>query len=356
MHPEMTARRWCAVVTVCSVVAGCLPASAQNGFRVFDAPNNPYHVARSFPVGGSYEWGGIALDPDKKRLYIAHYSRVEVLDQETGHRVGDLLDTPDVRSIAIADDIKRGFTANGGSDNRSDDRGSVTIFDTDTLQIRSTVAVNPPNSIVYDASTKRVFPLSNRTTVIDALTGEKVGEIDLKGEPAGAIGDGNGTIFVNLSDKRAVVVVDAKALQVTQIFPVARCVSPHSISYDSREHRLFIGCDDGHMFVLDAVTGKFINRVQMCSGVDGSGFDPDTRLVFESCGEGVISVIHENATDAYQIVDTVKTALWASEMLFDSKSKSIYLPTADFTPIPSKDDPGKERLERGSFRVLVVSP
>jgi hypothetical protein len=355
MHPETTAIR-CAVVTVCSVVAACLSASAQNDFRVFDPPNNSYHVARSFPVGGSYKWGGIALDADNKRLYIAHYSRVEVLDQETGHRIGDLLDTPDVRSIAIAEDIKRGFTANGGSDNRSNDRGSVTSFDTDTLKILSRVAVNPPESIVYDASTKRVFPLSSRTTVIDGLTGGKVGEIDLKGEPIGAIGDGNGTIFVTLSDKRAVAVVDARSLQVTQVFLVARCSSPHSISFDSREHRLFIGCDDGHMFVADAVTGKLINRVQMCSGVGGSGFDPDSRLVFESCSEGVISVIHENATDTYEIVDTVKTALWADEMLFDAKSKSIYLPTADFTPIPSKDDPGKERLERGSLRVLVVSP
>jgi hypothetical protein len=130
----------------------------------------------------------------------------------------------------------------------------------------------------------------------------------------------------------------------------------NSVSYDSREQRLFIGCDDGHLFVIDAVTGQFINRVQMCSGVDASGYDEDNRLVFESCDEGVISVIHENATDAYQLVDTVKTELWASAMAFDTKSKAIYLPTADYQPIPSKDDPTKERLIPGTLRVLVVSP
>jgi WD40 repeat protein len=339
-----------------TLAASCPSALAQNPFQVFEAPRIAYHVVNFYPVGGAYKWGGIALDSQHKRIYVAHYSRVEVLDQDSGHRVGDLLAVPDVRTIAIASNLNRGFTANGGSDRRTDDRGSVTIFDTSTLETLSKIAVNPPESIIYDESTKRVFALGNKTSVIDARSGEKLGEVDLEGEPTGSIGDGKGTIFVNLSDKRAVAVIDAKTLQVTKVFPVSHCVSPHSLSYDSREQRLFIGCDDGHLFVIDALTGKFINKVQMCSGVDGSGYDQDNRLVFESCEEGVISVIHENATGAYQLFDTVKTELHAATMVFDDKIKAIYLPTAGFEPIPSKDDPTKERLMPGTLRVLVVSP
>jgi hypothetical protein len=209
-----------------TLAASCPSALAQNSFQVFEAPKIPYHIVNSYPVGGPYKWGGIALDSQHKRIYVAHYSRVEVLDQDSGHRVGDLLDVPDVRTIAIASNLNRGFTANGGSDRRTDDRGSVTIFDTSTLESLSKVPVHPPESVVYDAFTKRVFALSSNTTVIDARSGSRVGDISLNGEPAGAVSDGNGTVFVNLSDKKAVAVIDAKTLQITKVLPVSHCVGP----------------------------------------------------------------------------------------------------------------------------------
>jgi len=335
-------------------LASC--AEAQSSFEIFKSPTVSYHLVRSYSIGGSYTWQGIALDSEQRRIYLAHYNRVEVVDEDSGSRVSDILETPDVRAIAIASDLNRGFTANGGADaRRTGDSGSVTVFDTTTLKALARVAVNPPESIVYDLLTHRVFPLNQKTTVIDGRSNEKVGEVDLGGQPSGALSDGRGTVFVNLSDKRALAVIDAKTLQVSKVFPI-HCAGPHSLAYDSREQRLFIGCDDGHLYVIDAVTGKFVNRVQMCSGVDGSGYDPDARLVFQACDEGVISVIHENATDAYDIIDTVKTALWASAMAFDPKTKAIYLPTADYVPIPGKDDPTRERLAPGTFRLLLVSP
>jgi len=72
---------------------------------------------------------------------------------------------------AIAPELKRGFTSNGGDK-------SVTIFDTATLKPIKKVSVTGTDFILYDSFTRRVFPLNAKTTVLDAITGDRVGEVD----------------------------------------------------------------------------------------------------------------------------------------------------------------------------------
>jgi DNA-binding beta-propeller fold protein YncE len=201
--------------------------------------------------------------------------------------------------------------------------------------------------------------MNEKITVLDAKTGDKVGEVNLGGEPEAAASDGNGTLYVNLEDKGALAVVDARTLKVTRTYPIEGCTAPHSLSFDRENRRVLIGCVDGFA-ALDANTGKVVAHSLMCSGVDSGGFDPQRHLIFESCGEGVISVLRQVSPDYYQLVDTVKTQLRARTMTFDVKTKKIYLPTADVdlvpNPDPKADSPFRQKLTPGSFRVLVVEP
>jgi len=119
----------------------------------------------------------------------------------------------------------------------------VTIFDTTTLAVIKTVKLEGgTDAIVYDPATKRVFPMSEKITVVDAQTGDVAGTVDLGGDPEAAVSDGKGTVYVNLADKMAVAVVDPKALTVTKTYPIEHCTSPHSLSYDGKNERLFVGC------------------------------------------------------------------------------------------------------------------
>jgi len=95
----------------------------------------------------------------------------------------------------------------------------------------------------------------------------------------------------------------------------------------------------------------------MCSGVDAGGFAAENNVIFESCAEGVISVIRQNSPDEYELVDTIKTQLWAKTMAFDPATGKIYLPTAEFETVPSVDSqkPPQRRMKPGSFTILVVS-
>lgn len=308
-----------------------------------------YKLSNTFSVQGEGGWDYIAIDSDARRLYVSHGDQIQVLDADSGKSVGQI-PAPGAHGVAMAPDLHRGFTSNGKDK-------SVTIFDSKTLATIKTVKLEGgTDAILYDPFTKRVFPMNEKITVIDAATGDIAGSVDLGGDPEAAISDGKGTLYVNLADKAAMVVVDSKTLRVTKTLPVEHCESPHSLSYDDQSKRLFIGCWDGFV-ALDPATGKTVATSMMCTGVDSSGFDAESKLIFESCAEGVISVEREFTPDNYRIIETIPTKLWAKTMAFDPKTKNIYLPTADFEFIPDVDPkkPPQRRWKTGSFQVLVVS-
>jgi hypothetical protein len=318
--------------------------------RAAESGTESYKVVQRYDIPGEGGWDYISIDSSSRRLYVSHGSQLEVLDADTGELIGEIRDTPVVHGAAIASEFKRGYTSNGGDK-------TVTVFDTETLKQVKKIAVNGTDAILYDPFTKRVFPIAQKITVLDAKTGDKVGDLDIGGDPEAAVSDGKGTVYINLSDKNAVAVVDPKALAVTKTFSIDFCTSPHSLAFDAANQRLFVGCRDG-LAVLDATNGKVVGRAQICSGVDSAGFDPDNKLIFESCGEGVISVIRQVSPDYYLLVDTVKTQLYARTMALDPKTKRIFLPTAEFETVANTDpkfqSPFRSQIKPGSFTVLVV--
>ena len=334
------------------IVGSCRTSSAyQSNDGMKKAPTRTgYRVVQEFNIGGAGGWDYISIDSEARRLYVSHGQQVEVLDADSGRIVGRIPDTPGVHGVAIAGDLHRGFTSNGGDK-------SVTIFDTRTLKPIRKVPVQGTDYILYDPFTKRVFPLNNTVTVLDAQTGDVVGTIDLGGDPEAAVSDGKGKVFVNLADKGAIAVLDPRALQVTKTYPIRNCTRPHSLSYDSANERLFVGCQPGFVSV-DATNGKSVFITLACSGVDSGAFDAQNKLIFQSCGEGVVSIIAQLTPDYYRLIETVPTQLWAKTMAFDPKTKYLYLPTAEFEIIPSGDSkfpfPFQERIKPGSFKVLVV--
>jgi DNA-binding beta-propeller fold protein YncE len=301
-------------------------------------------------IGGEGGWDYISIDSDARRLYVSHGSKLEVLDADSGKIVGKIADTPGVHGAAIAPEFHRGFTSNGRDK-------TVTIFDTKTLAtIQKVPLESGTDFILYDPFSKRVFPINEKITVIDAETGKVAGTVNLDADPEAAVSDGRGTLYINLADKKAIAVVDPKSLLVTKTYPIENCTSPHSLSFDGTSQRLFVGCKDGFA-ALDAMTGKVVGRSLMCSGVDAGGFDSDNKWIFESCGEGIISVIRQTTPDYYELIETIPTQLFARTMVFDPKTKNIYLLTAEFETVPNADPskPPSRKMRVGSFCVLVVS-
>jgi DNA-binding beta-propeller fold protein YncE len=309
-----------------------------------------YHVIKTISVPGDEGWDYVAVDSDARRVYVSHATHVVVLDADTYAIVGDIPDTQGVHGIAIAPDLGRGFVSDGRAN-------TVTIFDPKTLKTLGTVkAGTNPDAIVYDPHTKRVFTMnghSQDTTAINAADGTVGGTLALGGKPEFAVADGHGNIFVNIEDKSELVRFDSQKLTVLNRWPLKPCEEPSGLAVDLKTRRLFAGCGNKMMAVIDADTGKIVATPTIGDGVDANGFDPATGLAFASTGEGVLTVVHEDSPDKFTVVENVPTRKSARTMGLDLKTHNIFLPAADFDP-PA---PGQRRgkMKPGSFVVLVVA-
>jgi len=324
----------------------------------FAAAGPGYHVIKTYKVGGEGGWDYLTADPDAHNLYISRGTHVIVLDSETGKSVGDILDTPGVHGIALAHELGRGFTSNGRE-------GTVTIFDLKTLApIGSKVkAGENPDAILYDPATKRVFTFNGRShdsTAIDAETGKVLGTIPLGGKPEFAASDGKGEIFVNIEDKSELDAIDPQKLEVKAKWPLAPCTEPSGLSIDRAHRRLFVGCDNKMMAVVDADTGKVLATPAIGEGVDATRYDPGTGLAFASCGaDGVLTVIKEESPDKFSVVEDVPTEKGARTMALDTRTHNVFTVTAKFGPrpaAPTSDNPYRRPpILPDSFVVLVLA-
>jgi len=312
-----------------------------------------YHLINTYKLGGEGGWDYLTIDSSSRRLYISRATHVMVIDVDTGKSVGDIPDTPGVHGIALAPELGRGFVSNGRE-------GTVTIFDTQSLKLISKVkAGENPDAILYDPASKRVFAFNGRShdaTAIDAATGTVAGTIKLEGKPEFAASDGKGEIFVNIEDKSQIDALDPNKLEVKASWPLAPCQEPSGLAIDRKNRRLFAGCDNKMMAVVDTDTGKVIATPAIGDGVDANGFDPGTNLAFASCGEGVLTVVKEESPTKFTVVQSVATQQGARTMALDEKTHNVAVVTAKFgpPPAPTADNPHPRRtILPDSFVVLV---
>jgi len=335
-----------AVLALCAVILPGTISRAAGG----DPGASGYHLVKTIPVSGDGFWDYLTVDSETHRLYISHSTHVQVMDTETYAMVGDIPDTQGVHGIALARDLGRGFTSNGRAN-------TVTIFDLKTLKTIGSVKTGTnPDAILYDAVTKRVFTMNGRshdTTAIDAAEGSVAGTLELGGKPEFAVADGKGSIYVNIEDKSELVQFDAQKLTILNRWPLAPCEEPSGLAWDSKNRRLFAGCSNKMMAVMNADTGKVVATPVIGEGVDANGFDPETNFAFASNGEGTLTVVHEDGPDKFSVVEDVATKKSARTMALDAKTHKIYLSAADLEPPP----PGERRpsVKPGSFVILVLS-
>ena len=319
------------------------------------AANGPgYKVVSTYKIGGDGGWDYLLADSAARRLYISRATHVIVLDLDSGKTVGDIPDTTGVHGIALAPELSRGFTSNGREN-------TVTIFDPKTLAVSGKVKVGEnPDAILYDSATKRVFTFNGKSqdsTVIDAAQGTVLGTIKLDGKPEFSASDGKGGVFVNIEDKSELVALDPDKMTVKAKWPLAPCESPSGLSMDKKNRRLFVGCDNKMMAVVDADSGKVLATPAIGDGVDATTFDEETGLAFASCGEGVLSVIKEESPSKFSVAENVPTQSGARTMALDTKMHNAIVVTAKFGPQPpaTPENPHPRRtIQPDSFVVMVL--
>lgn len=314
-----------------------------------------FKVGKPIPLPGDGSWDYLTVDAAARRLYVTHGTRVHVLDLDQKIVVGELTPTPGVHGVALAPDLNRGFTSNGAD-------ATVTVFDLKSLATLQTLKVpgTKPDSILYDAFTKRVFTFngnSDNTTAFDAATGEVLGTIELGGGPEFAVSDGAGNCYVNLEEKAEVVRIDPKKLTVTARWPLAPGAAATALALDKQNHRLISGCRSKNLMVLDSDTGAIVANLPIGGGVDAIALDLEHKRAYVGCGQGEVTVISWTDANHYKVEATIPTQVGAKTLAFDPKKERLYLSVAQFEPAPPPT--GTMSAPRvpvlpGTFGLLVI--
>ena len=317
-----------------------------------------YHLSQTVPVRGVGVVGVLStMDSAGRRLYVAHNTQVDVVDMDSGKVVGRVDKTRGVRAVAVASELGRGFTSNGQG-------ASSTIFDLKTLQTIGEVKVGPaPTQIVYDPMTKRVFTLNRRgysITAIDAQDGTVPGTVELDARPEFAVTDAKGRLLVSRWEKESILPIDARKLAAAgEPWKAGTCERPTSMALDQKNARLFVGCENRMMAVLDSNSGRLITKVPTGPGRAATvAFDPQARLVFSSNGdgtngEGAVTVIRQESADKYSVLEAVKIGAGARAVALDEKTHSILVPFADQATAEMGRGGNDIRYIPDTFRILV---
>jgi DNA-binding beta-propeller fold protein YncE len=313
--------------------------------------DGPYHAGQQIAIGGEGGWDYLTVDAPAHRLYVSHATHVVVIDTRTNKVVGDIPDTPGVHGLAVAADLGKGFTTNGRENKAS-------IIDLKTLKLVQKVDTGEnPDAVVYDPTRHEVYTMNGRgksATVIDAQSGKVVATIPLEGKPeSGQVDAKAGKVYVNIEDMNAIQVIDTATHTVSATWPAAPCEAATGMAFDAAAHRLFLGCDNKLMVMVDSTSGKVVYSVPIGAGVDSTWFDPATKLAFTSNGEaGTVTIAHEDSPTTLKVVQTLKTAPGARTMALDPVTHTIYLAASDYEPQPASSK-ARPKAIVGTFRVLT---
>lgn len=304
-----------------------------------------YILYKKIPLPGDGGYDYLSIDHVNNRLYVSHGTSVNVIDLKTEQPVGVIDDMKGVHGIAIDNKLNRGFISDGRAN-------AVVAFDLKSLQKLATIPVDAkgPDAITYDPYSDKVYSFngeSNNASVIDPAALKQVATVDLGGGPEFAVPDGKGRIYNNLEDKSSLNVIDTKTLKVIKTYSLAPCGGPTGLALDLKHNRTFSVCRENKgMSVVDITNGKVIATVPIGSGVDAVAYDPETKLIFCSNGEGTTTIIKQETADNYKVVQTLNTQVRARTMTLDPKTHKIYLSVAQF-------EAGTRKAVPGTFNVLV---
>lgn len=321
-------------------------------------PEGGFRLSHSQLIGGEGSWDYADYDSERHRLFVARVGGVLVIDAQSMQPVGSIPARAGTRThgIALALDLGLGVTSDG-------EDGTSTVFDLQTLAPARRVTLrHAPDGIVYDPASHAAVGFDgddHAAVAFDPVTGRLLAEINLPGSPEAAGSDGQGRIYVNLSDKNEVAVLDTQHWKLEDHWSIGGdCEDPTPLGVDTRGKRLFVGCRSGVLAVVDPMAHKLITTLPIGKGADAIAYDPKSHFIFVSCNDGTLTIVSaDRDQDRYRVVQTVPTAPGARTLALDANGPRVFLPVADLGPTLPKagGNPGRPAIIPATFRILTVT-
>ena len=257
-----------------------------------------------------------AVDPTGKRLFVAALGNgtLEVLDVDAGKRITTIKGLNEPQGVAYVP--HRIVVAMRG--------GSVAAFDDEKYERTATLPkLGDADNLRYDAAAGQLYIGYGEGAIgmLDPSTLKLGASVPVGGHPESfRLEDKGPRIFVNVPDKREVLVVDREKKSITKHIPLGGPSNNYPMWLDEKGSRLFVGVrSPAQLLVFDTTTGKRVAAVSCVGDTDDIFYDARRDRVYVIGGEGYVDVF-DAASPKYDRLAHIatragaRTGLWSPEL------------------------------------------
>jgi DNA-binding beta-propeller fold protein YncE len=274
----------------------------------------------------------LAIDTAGQRLFVAAEDNgtLRVIDLKSGklERTVKGFQTP--HSILYLPAARELYVTDGSK--------SVQVLNSATFTVKRTIATTPgADSIGVDFSRGHLFTVTGGKDVsmtssgiaeIDTKSAKLLGEIPIEAAHVEAMAlEQSGTrLFVNVTDKNYLAVIDRASGKVIARWPIHEARENAPLAFDETNQRLFVVCrNPGRLVILDSAAGKSIASLHTGTRADEVVWDGVHHRIYVAAGEGKIYPYQQLDADHYKQLPTIESAPGAKTAVLAPDAARLYV-------------------------------
>ena len=213
------------------------------------------------------------------------------------------------------------------------------VIDAGTLKVTGTVQLAAPgaDAMGYDPSTSRLYIVNGGRdakmketflSVIDPVSLKRLGDLkfDTEKVEAMAIEAKGNKLYINVTGKNYLAVVDKEKLTVLATWPIKEAEQNAPLAFDEPSKRLFVVTrKPGKLIVLNADNGATVASFKAPERCDQVIWDAANGRIYALGGEGYIGVFQQKDADHYEELARVKSAPGAKTGILVPELKRLYV-------------------------------
>jgi DNA-binding beta-propeller fold protein YncE len=273
-----------------------------------------------------------SIDVKGRRAFLAALTRntIEVVDLKAGRVIQTLPGFAKPQGVCFVTGLNKLFVATGAD-------GALKTLDATTLAVLHTAHVSlGADAIGYDPRSKYLYvgsgggdanKESGDLTVFSAVTGAQVAAIVTDAHAGGSVVDKRGQyLYVLVPEKAEVLVLDRKTQAQVVKWTIPGIQKNVAVDLDENHHRLFLGVrTPASVVVLDSNSGAVVASIPAVGTLDGLSYDPATRRIYTTGGEGFVDVTQQIDADHYERIARIPTGPTARTSMFVPEWRRLYV-------------------------------
>jgi DNA-binding beta-propeller fold protein YncE len=323
------------LVLNCAALALLACSKADSKDRASGAPPSaaPLKLAGSvaFP-GYSGDFDHFAIDRRDGRLFLAgeESAELEVLDLSTGKIIERM------KGFGVPHSVH--YMPQTGELLVVDGEKPSPVFDAATLKIKRRYDLpKGADSIGYDGSSNHLWVVTGGKDVpqkdsnlieIDPATGKTIKSVHFDADhvEAMAVEQNGPDLFINVTDKNELAVVDKASGKVVRKIAIKQAEQNAPVALDEAGRRLFVVTrKPGKLVILNADSGDTIAVFPAPARTDEVVWDAANRRVYVAGGQGYVSVVQQDGPDRYREIAKVQSLPGAKTEIVDPQGRHLWV-------------------------------